>query len=82
MKAGNTILYVQKITQHDSVFNEIAKGAMKSERPRMKSANADEIKSVLLPTKSDFITKRFHPTIVGFIPSERTDLVEKNPHLS
>ena len=24
----------------------------------------------------------FHPTLVGFIPSARTDLVEKNPHLS
>ena len=27
--------------------------------------------------KSDFITKWFHPTIVVFIPSVRTDLVEK-----
>ena len=35
-----------------------------------------------LPTQSDFITKWFHPTEVGFIPSVRTDLVEKNPHLS
>ena len=29
--------------------------------------------------KADFIAKRFHPTIVGFIPSVRTDLVEKRP---
>ena len=42
---------------------------------------SDEIKSVLIiPTKSDFITKWFHPTGVGFIPSARTDLVEKSTH--
>ena len=43
---------------------------------------ADEIKSVLLPTKLDFVTKWFHSTIVGFIPSARTDLVEKKHLLS
>ena len=31
-----------------------------------------------LPAKRDFITKWFHPTLVGFIPSARTDLVEKS----
>ena len=39
------------------ILNEIAQSAMKSEQVRTKSANADEIKSVLLPTKLDFITK-------------------------
>ena len=39
----------------------------------------DEIKSVHISRrKADFITKWFHPTQVGFIPSERTDLVEKD----
>ena len=44
---------------------------------------SDEIKSVLsLPAKRDFITKWFHPTLVGFIPSVRTDLVEKSHPLT
>ena len=45
----------------------------------LRRAASDEIKSVLsLPAKQDFITKWFHPTLVGFIPSARTDLVEKS----
>ena len=43
---------------------------------------ADEIKSVLLPTESDFITQVISPILDGFIPSVRTDLVEKNTLLS
>ncbi|MBQ4116650.1 MAG: hypothetical protein IJD37_04675, partial [Clostridia bacterium] len=39
---------------------------------------SDEIKSALyIPTKSDFIAKRFHPTQVGFIPPT-ADLAEKS----
>ena len=35
----------------------------------------DEIKSASpIPTKSDFIAKRFHPTQVGFLPT-KADLV-------
>ncbi len=39
----------------------------------------DEIKSVLcIPhVSADFIAQRFHPRLRGFIPSVRTDLVEK-----
>ena len=51
------------------LFNEIVQRTMK-------------LNPSFLLTKSDFITQRFHPTEVGFIPSARTDLVEKNPHLS
>ena len=64
------------------IFNEIAQGAMKSSLRSDEICSADEIKSVLLPTQSDFITKWFHPTKVGFIPSARTDLVEKKHPLS
>ena len=43
---------------------------------------SDEIKSASpIPTKSDFIAKRFHPTQVGFLPPS-ADLVEKITHLS
>ena len=62
-------------------INEIVLRTMKSER------GSDEIFSVppqmkLNPSslscrKADFIAKRFHPTIVGFIPSVRTDLIKK-----
>ena len=64
------------------LFNEIAQSAMKSERCSGEICFADEIKSVLIPTKSDFIMKMISSTEGGFIPSARTDLVEKNPHLS
>ena len=41
---------------------------------------SDEIKSALtIPTKSDFIAKRFHLTQVGFLPPS-ADLVEKSTH--
>ena len=41
---------------------------------------SDEIKSASpIPTKSDFIAKRFHPTQVGFLPPS-ADLVEKSTH--
>ena len=60
-------------------FNEILAFARMKSAMQMKSAFADEIKSVLITRrKADFITKWFHPTQVGFIPSERTDLAEKN----
>ena len=49
---------------------------------RMKSALQMKLNPSLLPTKSDFITKWFHPTKAGFIPSDRTDLVEKKHPLS
>ena len=39
------------------IFNEIAQGAMKSSLRSDEICSADEIKSVLLPTQSDFITK-------------------------
>ena len=48
----------------------------------MKSANADEIKSVPLPDKVGFHHEVISPTAGGFIPSERTDLVEKKQPLS
>ena len=57
---------------------------MKSSQARMKSSAfaSDEIKSASpIPTKSDFIAKRFHPTQVGFLPPS-ADLVEKSTHLS
>ena len=45
----------------------------------LQPAASDEITSVPpLPAKRDFITKWFHPTLVGFIPSARTDLTEKS----
>ena len=49
---------------------------------RMKSASQMKLNPSFLPTKSDFITMWFHPAKVGFIPSARTDLVEKEHHLS
>ena len=55
---------------------------MKSSQARMKSSAfaSDEIKSAsLIPTKSDFIAKRFHPTQVGFLPPS-ADLIEKSTH--
>ena len=71
------------ISQISMIFNEIAQARWNPSDARMKSANADEIKSVLsLPAKRDFITKWFHPTEVGFNPSVRTDLVEKKHPLS
>jgi len=48
----------------------------------MKSANADEIKSVLSSDKVGFHHGVISSTTDGFIPSVRTALVEKNPHLS
>ena len=64
---------------HDEVVyvNEIAQCAMKSSRCSDEICLADEIKSVHIPTKSDFITKVISSTEGGFIPSARTDLVEK-----
>ena len=47
---------------------------------RMKSASQMKSNPSPLPTKSDFITKWFHPTYVGFIPFVRTDLVDKKNH--
>ena len=63
-------------------FNEIVLRTMKSSQARMKSSAfaSDEIKSAApIPTKSDFIVKRFHPTQVGFLPPS-ADLVEKSTH--
>ena len=69
-------------------FNEIVRSCsatdctMKSLQARMKSSAfaSDEIKSDShIPTKSDFIAKRFHPTQVGFLPPS-ADLVEKSTH--
>ena len=57
--------------------NEIAQGAMKSELYLDEICCADEIKSVQLPTKLDFITGSFCPALAGFIPSARTDFAEK-----
>ena len=46
----------------------------------LRRAASDEIKSASsIPTKSDFIAKRFHPTQVGFLPPS-ADLVEKSTH--
>ena len=70
------------------LYHEIDKKSMKSWRCHdeiltpfgwnLRRAASDEIKSVLsLPAKRDFIAKWFHPTLVGFIPSARTDLTEK-----
>ena len=63
-------------------FNEIVLCTMKSSQARMKSSAfaSDEMKSASpIPTKSDFIAKRFHPTQVGFLPPS-ADLVEKSTH--
>jgi len=63
-------------------INEIVLCTMKSSQARMKSSAfaSDEIKSAApIPTKSDFIAKRFHPTQVGFLPPS-ADLVEKSTH--
>ena len=38
---------------------------------------SDEIKSVLSPAKAGFHREAISPNAVGFIPSQRTDLVEK-----
>ena len=48
----------------------------------MKSANADEIKSVQSPDEVGFHHEVISSTTGGFIPSERTDLVEKKHPLS
>ena len=61
-------------------FNEIVLCTMKSSQARMKSSAfaSDEMKSAsLIPTKSDFIAQRFHPTQVGFLPT-KADFVEKS----
>ena len=63
-------------------FNEIVLRTMKSSQARMKSSAfvSDEIKSASpIPTKSDFIAKKFHPTQVGFLPPS-ADLVGKSTH--
>jgi len=56
------------------MFNEILRCRMKSKRVWMKSSAyaSDEIKSVLSPRESGI-----SPKAIGFIPSQRTDLVEK-----
>ncbi len=51
---------------------------MKSKRRSDEICFADEIKSVHLPTSSDFITQVISSTKGGFIPSIRTDLAEKS----
>lgn len=58
--------------------DEIELRTMKAECIRMKSVCADEMKSVLLPP-----TGGFHHEVIscigdGFIPSARTDFVEKS----
>ena len=58
-------------------FNEIALCAMKSEQVRMKSADADEIKSVISSCEAGFHPGGISSTLGGFIPSVRTDLIEK-----
>ena len=65
-----------------SIFNEIAQGAMKSERCSDEICFADEIKSVpisrrsRISSRSDFIHRRW------IYSGRRTDLVEKKPPLS
>ena len=43
---------------------------------------SDEIKSVLSPREAGFHREAISPNEVGFIPSARTDLVEKSHSLS
>ena len=49
--------FAEEVRAYKLNSNEIALCAMKSERCSDEICFADEIKSVLLPTKSDFITK-------------------------
>ena len=55
---------------------------MKSKHRLDENSFTDEIKSVLLLTKSDFITQVISSIEDGILPSARTDLVEKRTSLS
>ena len=63
-------------------FNEIAQGAMKSYLRSDEICCADEIKSVLSSNEVGFHHEMISSIADRFIPSARTDLVEKTPHLS
>ena len=65
------------IPQIPIVFNEIAQDAVKSSLCSDEICYADEIKSVLISRRS-----RISSIVDGFIPDERTDLVEKKHPLS
>ena len=59
------------------IFNEIVLCTMKSSQTRMKSASQMKLNPSLSPDEVGFHHEVISSTAGGFIPSARTDLVEK-----